>query len=236
MFKRPGLFIVILFLIWGNCGHAQSEMIFHVPNFPPYQFEKDGKIQGIGIELVDKIMREAGIQFSLKLVSNYGIAVYDVRAGNSDGFFLASQNAERDEIAGFSNSVAINRWCWFLPANSTLNPKEENFKAKASVGTYLNSNTHKWLRKNGYNVTGSPENIESLFKMLKKNRINVVLLAEAAFYEAASKAGEKQESFRKVVQVEKPFGIYVSKDYLSKNPGIMEKLNAAIIKVAEHEN
>ena len=236
MFRRSSLVIVLLILMWSNCGYAQKEIIFHVPDFPPYTFEKDGKIQGIGIELVDKILKEAGIQYSLKLVPNYGRAVQNVKIGHSDGFFLASQNAERDKIAVFSNPVVINRWCWFLPANSTLNPNDAIFKTKARVGTFLNSNTHKWLMRKGYNVTGSPTEVDSLLKMLNMNRINVVFLAEAVFLESISKVGEKPESYEKVVQVEKPFGIYISKDYLSKNPSIMEKINIAIDKMAAHES
>ena len=235
MFRRLNSLIVLLILMWGNCSYAQSELIFHVPDFPPYTFEKDNKIQGIGIELVDRILKEAGIQYSLKLVPNYGIAVQDVKTGSSDGFFLASQNAERDKIAVFSNLGVINRWCWFLPAISTLNPKDAIFKTKARVGTFLNTHTHKWLMENGYSVTGSPK-IDSLLEMLRISRINVIFLDEAVFLESISKAGEKPESYKKVVQSETHFGIYISKDYLSKNPGVMEKISAAIKKTAPHEN
>jgi len=235
MLRRLNLVIVLLILMWSNCGYAQREIIFHVPDFPPYTFEKDGKIQGIGIQFVGKILKEAGIQYSLKLVPNYGRAVQDITIGSSDGFFLASQNDERDRIAVFSNSVVINRWCWFLPANSTLNPEDAIFKTKARVGTLLHVNTHKWLMENGYNVTGSPTKIDSLLKMLKMNHINVVFLAEAVFLEYIGKVGENPESYKKVVQAEQPFGIYISKDYLSENPGTMEKINAAINKMAAHE-
>ena len=236
MFRKSVLIIALLILMGGDCGYAQSEIRFHLPDFPPYTFEKDGKIQGIGVEFVDKILKEAKIRYSLELTSNYGRAVYDVKAGNSDGFFMASQNIERDEIAHFSNPVLINRWCWFFPANSTLNPKDASFKAEVRAGTYLHSNTHKWLIKNGYNVTGAVSKIESLPKMLKHNRINAIFIAEVVFFEVLGQTGETPENYKKAVQVEKPFGIYISKDYLSKNPGIMEKINTAINKVIANKN
>jgi len=67
--------------------------------------------------------------------------------------------------------------------------------------------------------------------MLKLNRINVVFLAEAVFFDLIHKSGEKKKSYKKVLQQKKPFGIYISKEYLLKNPGIMENINAAIGKV-----
>ncbi len=232
MLIKKSVLIVLLIIIAGCNIYAQSEIRFHIPNFAPYTFNKDGKIQGIGTETVDRIMKEAGIDYSLKLVSDYGIAVNEIKTGHSDGFFLASQNAERDKIAVFSKPVVINNWCWFFPADSTLNPKESNFKTKARVGTYANTNTHLWLEKNGYNVVASPGNIDELLDMMITNRINAVFLAELVFYEAIKKLGEQPDNFKKVVEVEKPFGIYISKDYLSKNPGTMEKINAAINNIA----
>lgn len=233
MLKKIAVSILaLIFLILSNNSFAQSPIRFNVPVFPPYMHEDNGKISGIGVELVEKIMREAGLPYVLKMGSNYGKAVFDVKNGNADGFFLASQNAERDEIAVFSKPVLINRWCWFF-TDKSLNPKGEKFKSEARVGSYLNSNTHKWLLENGYNVTGSPPNIDSLVKMLEANRINVIFLSEIVFLDAINKIGQTPEKYIKVIQEEKPFGIYISKEYLSKYPRIMERINEAIDKITD---
>jgi polar amino acid transport system substrate-binding protein len=151
MFKKLYLVLVTgLFLtMMSSYVYAQAVMEFHLPVFPPYTFEKDGKIQGIAVELVGQILKEAGIQYTIDLVPNYGRAIANVKIGLSDGFFLASQNSERDNIAVFSNPVTNNNWCWFYPVNSKLDPKDGEFKANAKVGTILNANTHKWLKKMG---------------------------------------------------------------------------------------
>ncbi|QBC42623.1 substrate-binding periplasmic protein [Iodobacter fluviatilis] len=230
MFKKI-IISILAFIIQVDSSFAQNKIIFNVPIFPPYMLENDGKISGIGVELVEKIMKEAGVQYVLKIVPSYARALEDVKDNKSDGFFLASQSAERDKFAVFSNTIMINRWCWFYPAGSTLNPKDIKFKSEAKVGTYLNSNTHKWLLENGYIVTGSPQKIDSLLKMLNVNNINVVFLAELVFIDSIHKMGGNPDSYIKVIQEEKPFGIYISKEYLSKNKGVMEKINAAIKKI-----
>lgn len=233
MLNRLTFIVSLIIFAWIDLGYSQNILRLAIPDFPPYTFKKDGKTQGSGVEKVDKIMKEAGIQYTVEYRENYARVFEETKSGLADGFFLASQNAERDKIAVFSNPVFINRWCWFYPIDSTLiNPKEVNFKNKAKVGTYLNSNTHQWLIKNGYKVTGSPSNIESLIKMLKADRINVVFLAESVFLDAISKIGEKPERYKKIIQDEKPFGIYISKEYLKKNPDVMNKVNIAINKVA----
>ena len=231
MLKKIVFAIASLVLVLVNTIYAQSQLRFHIPVFPPYMFEKDGKISGTGVELVEKILKEAGIQYEFKICSNYGKALTDLKNEECDGFFLASQSAERDDVAVFSNMVVMNKWCWFYPADKPVNPKDTNFKAEARVGTHLNSNTHKWLQENGYHVTGAPSNIDSILKMLKENRTNVVFLSEAVFLDTLGKVGENPENYKSVLQTEKPFGIYVSKQYVSKNPGVMEKINAAIVKV-----
>ncbi len=235
MLKKLVWVTALLILVGSGCVSAQSKIEFHVPVFPPYTFEKDGKIQGIGVERVSQILDDAGLEYTLKLVSNYGRCVADVRGGLADGFFLASQNAERDKIAVFSNTVMINRWCWFLPTDSTLNPTGPDFKSQARVGTYLNTNTEKWLRKNKYHVAGNPSQIDALIKMLKNNRINCIFLAEHVFYDALNQLGGKADDYRKIIEAAKPFGIYISKTYLSENPGVIEKINAAITKIADEE-
>ena len=53
------------------------------------------------------------------------------------------------------------------------------------------------------------------------------------FISTANDSGVKSESYRQVVEISKPFGIYVSKKYLAKNEGFMEDLNRLIEKIRE---
>jgi len=227
--KRIAVLTLVMVLL--NVGIAFSEIRFAVPDFPPYMLEKGGRVQGLGVDAVSKIMKEINTPYSMT-ISNYGRAVQEVKSGKADGFFLATKNAERDAIAVLSDTVMLNRWCWFLPAGSTFDPKSPSFKEKAKIGTQLNSNTHKWLTDKGYKVIGTPAHAEQLPNLLlKANNVDAVFLAEAVFTDAAQKSGFSDEKYKVVLQEEKPFGIYISKTYLANNPGFMEKLNGAIKKL-----
>jgi len=230
MMKRAILMMVFVFMFSGN-GYAHDAIRFLAPDLPPYQYQKGGQLQGIGVELIKKVMKAAKIEYSLHAASDYGAAVESVRKGVADGFFLASQNAERDEIAVFSDTLLLNNWCWFLDVNSSLRPSDASFKSKATVGTLENTNTHNWLKKNGYTVRPLEE-VEALpGYLLASKKVTAVFLAELVFVKAAEKSGIAGNRYKAVVQETKPFGLYLSKQYLSENPGVMERINAAIRSV-----
>lgn len=221
--------LIIIYLV-SAIGNSFSEdgLTFHIPKFPPYIFEENGEVRGIGFEIVDKIFKELNISYTLKLVPNYGRALKNVKSGKSDGFFLATQNTERDKVAVFSKPIITNNWCWFVPVDSKINPHSADFKQVARVGTFLNSNTHKWLSKNNYNVTGSIPDYFYLIEMMETSRINVIYLSESVFYDLLDKRGLDRDDYIKVIHISTPFGIYISKKYLLNNPGIIEKINSEI--------
>ena len=226
--KRVPLWIMVFVFMFSGTGYAQDAIRFLVPDLPPYQYQKGGQFQGVGVELIKKVMKAAKIEYSLHAASDYGAAVESVRKGVGDGFFLASQNAERDEIAIFSDTLLLNNWCWFLDVDSSLRPSDASFKSKATVGTYIHSNTHKWLKKNGYTVRPLEE-VEALpGYLLASKKVTAVFLAELVFVKAAEKSRIAGNRYTKIVQEAKPFGLYLSKQYLSGNPGVMERINAAI--------
>ena len=200
-----------------------------MPNFPPYTYLKDGQAAGIGVEKVKKIMAKANINYSIKVVKDYGLAFLLMQTGKADGMFLASRNSERDKIATLTNAIMINRWCWYFKADSTLTPLKRRFKRMAKVGTILKTNTQKWLHKNGYRVAGRPDNARALNKMLLADRISAVFIAEKVFELVIP--SDQYYLYHKIIAVEKPFGIYLKKQYIQKNPMIIKQLNNVITTV-----
>ena len=223
--------MMVFVFMFNATGYSQNKIRFLAPDLPPYQYQKGGQFQGIGVELIKKVMKRLDIEYSLHSASDYGAAVESLRKGFADGFFLASQNAERDEIAVFSDTLLLNNWCWFLDVNSPLKPSDPSFKSKATVGTLENTNTHNWLTKNGYRVLPT-KNCDALPEyLLESKKVNAVFLSELAFTAAAEKSGIVSNRYKRILQESRPFGIYLSKQYLSKNPKAMKRINAAIRSV-----
>ena len=117
----------------------------------------------------------------------------------------------------------MNRWCWFSIDGQVTVDKTQK------IGTIMNTNTHKWLDKNGYQSYGLPSSTSLVFQLVKK-RLKTTFLAEMAFLQAAKEQKVSQDRISMKVQREKPFGIYISKVYLKSHPDFMAKLNTAIKK------
>lgn len=220
----------IIFIILLSTGplYGFDELRLLIPEFRPYTYEGNGSVQGSGMESLQKVLKESGVPYSSVVVSSHDMAVSETRSGNADAFFPASARLDRDSFAVFSGAILFHRWTWFLPAGSTYNPAKASFKPYARVGTIQHSSMYDWLQKNGYRISDMPRSADSLIPMLKRGTINVILMPETEFLQAIEAAGEKPDRYKMVVQFETPLGLYVSKAYLEKNPGAMEKISKAV--------
>lgn len=215
--------------LWLKIAHAEeSPLRLLFPVFKPYTYLENGYPVGIGIRAVNAIMVSLNQPVTLKSSPNYGRAVKEVRAGRADGFFLASRNNERDAIADFSAPVVTNNWSWFLNADSDWTVASAEFIQKAKVGTFLHANTHKWLIKRNFQNIDARNNITHLPELLSEKRLDAVFLAEAVFWDEVDESKIPREKFRHFVAIAKPFGIYISKDWVQDHPGFMTRLNKAI--------
>ncbi|KGJ88190.1 substrate-binding periplasmic protein [Colwellia psychrerythraea] len=196
------------------------------PYFPPYTYEQKQEVIGIGPEFIKRIFANINIRYKITMVADYGAAVHVMKENLADGMFLASQNAERDAIAQFSQPLMINKWSWFILKDSEIDVRSEVFKSQAGIGTIKGTNTSKWLKQNAYSVIAQPTNAGVLIAMLKSHRIDAAFVADAVFeHELDVKELSK---FTKVVEVKKPFGIYISHYYLKKHPDLLEQINSSI--------
>lgn len=223
---------IIIFLFFLNCTYASDTLHFVIPDFKPFTYYTS-EFKGIGVERVTHLLRVLDQPFTLTLVPNYGRAVAEIKNGNSDGFFLATKNNERDEIARFSHPLFINRWCWFSLKKNALLPVST--LSEVRVATVINTNTHKWLKKNNYNVTFPVNELSTLIPLLLEEKVDVVFVAEEVFLQQLKENSISEALFDKQVQFEKPFGIYVAEEYVQKHSRIMSELNNLIDSLYKEE-
>ncbi|WP_158224576.1 substrate-binding periplasmic protein [Agaribacterium haliotis] len=199
--------------------------------FAPYQYMHEGQATGRGVTAIREIIeRDLGLELSLDMYPNYGRAVKATEQGKADGFFLASQNSERDAIAEFSLPVMFNNWSWFFHRRNVLDNTQPQFHRMVRVATLLHTNTHKWLEKNSFRHIMPVMKPSLLPTLLELERVDAVFLAEVVFSAEVEALGLQADDFVQVVEVAKPFGIYISKRYLAEHPDFMSKLNAAIAR------
>lgn len=199
-----------------------------VPNFKPYTYLKHGEIKGSAIDKTTPILKKMGVNVSLKHYENYSLLLKALKRQEIDGFFLASQNAERDQYAEFSEPIAFNNWAWFSLKDKTFKYTSDEFKYSRTIGTIGKTNTFRWLTRNGFQVHSAP--VSQLPSLLLNKKVDAVFSAESVFMQACKDLGVNTKSFKKKVHQKRPFGMYISKKYLWENPTFMKTLNQLIIK------
>ncbi|WP_245986881.1 substrate-binding periplasmic protein [Vibrio pectenicida] len=208
----------------GSRAYAEYNMHFFLPNFPPYtMIDIEGSPTGIGLNAMKPILDSMRVNYTINVDSNHGRALSELKNNRSDGFFMASKNKERDQYAVFSSAVMYNNWVWIV-----LKENERDFRPSAQsnyvVASLLNTNTNHWLKKSGYTLTPPAWNIESLVKKLDSHEVDAILVAEVVFKHRY----QNSDDYATILHEAKPFGVYISKAFISKHPKFMEKLNEAI--------
>ncbi len=201
-------------------SHEDNLISLVSPFFPPYTDIKNQEVIGIGPDLIRQVFANTNISYKITVVEDYGAAVHVMKENLADGIFLASQSAERDAVAQFTQPLMINRWSWYVLKGSAVNFTSEIFKSQAGIGTIKGTNTSKWLKSNNYTVIAQPTDSQVLVAMLKSHRIDAAFVAEAVFEHRLDE--NELSQFTKVVEVEKPFAIYISHDYLKKHPDSLQ--------------
>ena len=221
------VFLLAVTLLISFKSYSLEDMYFSVPVFPPYtQLDSDALPSGIGTDAVKQVLDSMGVNYTITISSNHGRALQEVRKQHSDGFFMASQNSERDKYAEFSEPLMSNRWVWVIRQENAhnFNPSDQLFKNQSTVASLLNTNTHHWLKVSGYTSVYAATSVRGLKDKLDSGAITAILIAEMTFLDTVSEIRD----YEIILEEEKEFGLYISKYFLSDNPGFMYKLNKAI--------
>lgn len=225
------LFFILLLSIFSFTINAKSiSLTLGYPEFPPFTFSSKHGADGIGIHKFNRLTADLNLIITFVPIASYGKGVVWLKKGKIDGLLLATQNSERDKIAVFSEYIMFNRWVWFSHAEQELDFTSNEAKNRRRVITHTNANTHKWLLKSGYKIIESSTNVDSMIRLLMKNRVDAVFIAELVFVEALAKTKWTLQDLKVTEQISKPFGIYLRKSIIQKYPLLMPKLNDNIKK------
>lgn len=224
--------ILLCFVLWlasVQAVSAQQALRFLMPDYPPYSYQENGSYKGVGYEAAAAILADMQQPFSVQLVPHFGRALGALQQGTADGFFLATESAERNKVAEFSEPVLMVEWTWvWLKRRTDLVPGSEHFKQKAQVSAQTNSNAFQWLKDHNYQVMAGTTDIRGLLNLLKFNRVEAILLPELTVKTLMAEQHIDTALYSFQQEIHLPFAFYIDKAYLQKHPHFMHQLNAAI--------
>ncbi len=223
-------FVIVICLSFTiKCPEAFSteKILLTTQVWPPYQTYENNVLDGFAVRVVTCVLEKMGRPYQID-VYPWKRAQKIVASGKAHGFFSASRNQMRDSYATISESIAEQKWNWYVLKGSSLTPVHDSFKKEAQVAAMLGSNMLTWLYENGYNVSGTPKDTEGLIKALLKKRYDAMLANDLVVEEVLQKMKLSPSQFLVFSNKDKPLGVYWSKKFLSENPEFLERFNAHI--------
>ncbi|WP_333606783.1 substrate-binding periplasmic protein [Arsukibacterium sp.] len=206
-----------------------SPLRMAMADYPPFSYYAEGGYQGEAYEAFIALMAELEHPYTIRLVPNFGRALNDLQQDSIDGFFLASESAERNQLAVFSEPVLTTVWSWvWLCDRADLDPATAAFKQQARIAAQTNSNIYRWLQQQGYQTLSGTQDIRGLFALLDHHRVDAVMMPQDTAELLISQQQHQQPRYRLLMQQQQPFGIYLDKNFVAKYPDFMPRLNQAI--------
>lgn len=206
------------------------KLIITTQEWAPYHYKlPDGQVGGEATEVVKKVLDEMGIKYEITIYP-WARAQAMVKNGLADAFFAASWSEERGSYAAFSTPFVPQKWYWFLNKDSNLDPNSLEFKQKEPVSALLGTNMRKYLQDNNYIVSGTPDNMDAVVKMLDANRIKAVVVNEKVIGEYFISNKINPDKYKKVLCKDMPLGMYFSKQFVSEHKWFLDKFNEVMKK------
>lgn len=133
MHKKTLLILATLCFFVPHSSYAKPVTLSYV-EFPPYEFEKNGKPDGALVNIVKTVFEKAGIPLTL-VKRPFKRAYEEVKSGQIDGLFNFYRTQERLEFFDYSTPVIKNPLVFFVKKDSSMTyEKLEDLKG-LKIGT-----------------------------------------------------------------------------------------------------
>lgn len=186
-------------------------------------YDDKGNFDGKFIRVIRHVFTEMGIELKLEVVP-WARASIMAESGKVDGFFPASSNEKRDGFAIRSADVVSHNWLWTFRTGWDISPSEPGFKTNRTFAGQRGANALSWLQDNGYNVTFEARDYPKLLTTLVQGRVDVVHASEDSIFDTVQALG-LEDNVRSIIHMERPLGVYFTKEFLEDHPGFLERFN-----------
>ena len=187
----------------------------------------DKSFDGVAVRVMSCVLKKMGQPYSIE-VYPWERAQMLAQRGEVQGFFPATIKKERLEWSEPSKVIADQKWIWYLPASSKLDPLSPEFKSVAKVGAHFGSNRLKMLETENYNVVLKPQTDELLLLAFKLGRADAILGGDLAIAAAMKEHGIDPKAFRTVVAQDSPLYAYFGKQFLQAEPGFLKRFDSFV--------
>lgn len=202
-------------------------------DYPPYSRPSPEGAQGLAFDRLIPLFRELGFELRPLLQPTYARAVLSLREGRIDGLVPASRHPERDAVAEFSRPLFPNSWVWVLRPRSLHRSPGAVFGSDTALasnrppgplGALLGSNQYSWMLEQGFGDVQGLSDLSAGLRMVREGRLGAVLTARGVAEALTPDPG----ALEFIHHSDRPLGLYLSRRFLNRHPGLMNRLNARL--------
>jgi len=216
---------LLLGLVFSLPLSATEKIILTTNILKPYQYlNNQQQLTGIAIEPIKCALNLMQQPYEFKVYPWSRAQAY-VAAQEAQGFFIASQNAQRDLYATVSIPIINNQWLWYTHIERSFNFQHPNFTTQTKIASIKGTNMLRWL-KNEFIHVSAPNDTKTLFLMLDKHRVDVVLLNKDMF--ESTFTAEYRKRYKAHFARNAPLRAYFENQFLTRHPRFLTRFNDAI--------
>lgn len=197
----------------------------------PYQvYDQNQHLTGTGISAIQCLEKHSDLTFSID-VFPWKRAQELVERKKYDGFFVASQNTERDKYATFIGPFLHSFWQWYTEKDEEMeiNPDGTPASKDKLIGVVHGTNMHRWISsKPDYQIVAHTSS-DQLFELLAAGRLDYVL-ATGAMYEESLETLDSE--FNILVARSKPLGLYLGHHYIEQHTDLADRIKKSALNCA----
>lgn len=147
----------------------------------------------------------------------------ELRLRRIDGYYTAILLSEMAPFGHLSAPLYLENWYWFEPlAAKALD------RAERQHGVIRGSHQAKWFESIGITPTVEVNTAEELVLLLKRKRVDSILMDLEAFEETAKRVDLDPDEIASEFFRYVPLGVYFSTTYLQQYPDFLAQFNQAI--------
>lgn len=202
-----GLILSLTFLYGTNTFTIVTE------SYPPFNYEKDGKIKGISTLIIDEIQKRVGVSYPKKLIAwNRAFTL----TKNKPGYILytIAHDPHRDSLFKWVGPILSNPAYFYKKKGSsvTINTFEDAKKVR-HIGIDINTKGHAYLKNRGFtNVTITPDT-KGYYKGLELGRLDLIMASRSASVLRAKSYGIDPSLFESTGVVAYEQELYIAFSY-----------------------
>ena len=214
-------------------AHADSAILYAASdNWPPFFMEEDGKISGIGYDILTEVARRTGDKIHIsRLPNNRALKLFEEGLIDIIVIDAALWNDPKNipGMAFSDNLMSVNEYIYFSTGNF-IEMKTPSDLTGETVGIL---NGYSYPVFDDAFAKGKVKKVEayreqSLLQMLMRKRVDAIFMDSVAFDYNTRRFGYDQALFRRGIQLsDAPLGIKVRRG----KAGILPRFNKAIAQM-----